>query len=328
MSISICLSDVNGFSFVKNSRKYYDDCAQILSEHLLAIVKPAALKTFSTLDPLVTVSLDRLDIAIEEKKGETFLSRAARMLQGGGPTDHDDEDDDRSWTSRGTADNNYTGNRSRADSTDTSAAATTLEEGAKPVRDFPGNLTSEPASICQSASSSVAEDEDDAKVRSMASASSIRGCHQEELRCVLAIIRHADRTPKQKLKTNLSEPHILKYFHDHTKDPKKDLKVKAKAPMIDFLRTVKSTLVELESIPENESLRYELMHMRDILERWKIAGLNRKLQIKPKKWETFTTADGETKERCTEVQLILKWVCMHETALTLRDVLEEISSCS
>ena len=202
---------MNGFSFVKNSRKYYDDCAQILSEHILALVKPAALKTFSTLDPLVTTSLDRLDVAIEEKKGESFLARAARMLQGG-PADHDDDDDDRSWTSRGTAEN-YTNNRSRADSADTTAAATTLEEGAKPVRDFPGNLTSEPASMCQSSSSSVAEDES-LKLRQMPTSASVQGCHKEELRCVLAIIRHADRTPKQKLKCNMSEPHILRYFHD------------------------------------------------------------------------------------------------------------------
>ena len=61
-----------------SSRKYYDDCAQILSEHILAMVKPAALRAFSTLDPLVTTSMNRAD---EDKKG-TFLSRATRMLQG------------------------------------------------------------------------------------------------------------------------------------------------------------------------------------------------------------------------------------------------------
>jgi len=175
------------------------------------MVKPAALKTFSTLDPLVTTSLDRLDDVIEEKRGETFLSRAARMLQGG-PTDHDDdeEDDDRSWTSRGTDNGPLSSNRSRANSADT-AAATTLEEGAKPVREFPGNLTSEPASICQSAGSSVAEEESGKPSRTP---SASQGCHQEELRCVLAIIRHGDRTPKQKLKLNMSEPHIIKYYHD------------------------------------------------------------------------------------------------------------------
>jgi hypothetical protein len=52
----------------------------------------------------------------------------------------------------------------------------------------------------------------------------------------------------------------------------KDLKVKAKAPLTEFLETVKTTLAELERSSQTESLRYQLMHMRDILERWKIVG--------------------------------------------------------
>ena len=47
--------------------------------------------------------------------------------------------------------------------------------------------------------------------------------------------------------------------------------------------------------------------MRDILERWKIGGLNRKVQIKPKQWEEFSNEDGETSLRSTEILLILKW---------------------
>jgi Histidine phosphatase superfamily (branch 2) len=36
-------------------------------------------------------------------------------------------------------------------------------------------------------------------------------------------------------------------------------------------------------------------------------GLNRKLQIKPRKFETFVDENGDSRERCTSVQLILKW---------------------
>lgn len=192
--------DVNGWSFVKNSRKYYDDCAQILSEHILAAIRPAHLSGFSTLDPLVTTNLNRLDEPINENQRETFLSRAARMLQGDNGDDHGEPPMDASGSTsppRG------------------EVAVTTLVEGALPVREFPSNLTSEPASICPSASSSIAGESIEANNKPVSKQQqSVTGSHQEELRCVLAIIRHGDRTPKQKLKINMREPHILKFFHD------------------------------------------------------------------------------------------------------------------
>jgi inositol hexakisphosphate/diphosphoinositol-pentakisphosphate kinase len=39
----------------------------------------------------------------------------------------------------------------------------------------------------------------------------------------------------------------------------------------------------------------------------KIVGLNRKLQIKPKKYEEYVDEKGDKKERATAVQLILKF---------------------
>lgn len=44
---------------------------------------------------------------------------------------------------------------------------------------------------------------------------------------------------------------------------------------------------------------------RNVLERWKFTGLTRKLQIKPRKFDT--DPDTGEKLRCKEVQLILKW---------------------
>ena len=81
--------------------------------------------------------------------------------------------------------------------------------------------------------------------------------------------------------------------------------------MTEFLSTVKVALVAIQKdrSSDTEAVRYHLMHMRDILERWKIVGLNRKLQIKPRKFEDYVDqTTGEIRTRCTEVQLILKWV--------------------
>ena len=51
----------------------------------------------------------------------------------------------------------------------------------------------------------------------------------------------------------------------------------------------------------------KLLHMRDILERWNITGLNRKLQMKPLKWDEYVNSDGLKILKCTQLQLILKW---------------------
>ena len=249
----------------------------------------------------------------------------------------------------------------------------TLEEGAVPVRDIPHQLVTEPPSVAASANSSIVGD-DNRSAGSLADHAEWRtgpghlgrgvdsaagttaaavggsnspdkrapsvgdgGTHQEELRCVIAIVRHGDRTPKQKLKSNMSEPLVLEYFHKHSENCKKDLKVKAKKPMEEFVKTVKQMIAQKEaeqaeawkpqvpsgtmimatgeaSTSNNRNLLYKLRHMRDVLLRWKITGLNRKLQIKPRKWEEVIIEsddnDGDKDEtvlRCTEVQLILKW---------------------
>lgn len=265
------------------------------------MVKPSEFTAFSTLDPLVKMSLTRVE---EEKKAPLLFSRATRMLQGEPSDDDDDEVLDGDGTVHSEAQQGD--NVSTAGTVELlSNAAATLREGAVPVREFPNNLTSEPASLAQSTNSSVGEDERESLRKSSSSVSIVTASHQEELRCVLAIVRHGDRTPKQKLKVVMNEPHILKYFHDHSSDCRKDLKVKSKVPMTEFLQTVKETLVGLED--SECSVRQQLMHIRDILERWKIVGLNRKLQLKPRKFADILNEDGKMVRRCSEIQLILKW---------------------
>ena len=134
---------------------------------------------------------------------------------------------------------------------------------------------------------------------------------KEELRCVITVIRHGDRSPKQKLKIKITDPVILNYFHKHSSNCRKDLKIKDRNPMKEFLEVCKNLISEKEAIQEKSVDEKELLmkpqHTRDILEKWTIGGLNRKLQLKPQKWSEDVDGDGNMYEKCTKVLLILKW---------------------
>lgn len=284
--------DVNGWSFVKSSRKYYDDCAQLLTEHMLAAVKPKALIGFSALDPLLTTMKDFVQTPRRRRQHKPVSRKVSVSLESCPASPMKDSDmikDDASYLSN-------------------QSAAATLEDGAKPVREMPDMLMKNPIA---SAHSSVNGD-DDTQTSTNTDMTVANGTHQEELRCVITVVRHGDRTPKQKLKVNMSEPLLLKYFHKHSKNCKKDLKIKDKKPMREFLTTVLATIAEKEATLDRRALKsdkilYKLRHMRDVLERWKIGGLNRKLQMKPRKWDESVDQQGKKILRCSELQLILKW---------------------
>jgi Histidine phosphatase superfamily (branch 2) len=207
--------------------KYYDDCAQVLSEHIICSVKPAAHRFFSTLDPLVTTSLNR--------ESGANLALACRRIQIAEEAYARYEDQNqfnnlvRPNIGKKSINNDFLYDGVSSDEATTTEVslksdAATLIEGALPVREFPDNLTSEPAPIAKSSIDSFGRNDDlngsdrsngDGMARPFKSRSnSFAGTHQEELRCIIAIVRHGDRTPKQKLKINLSEPHILRYFHE------------------------------------------------------------------------------------------------------------------
>lgn len=76
------------------------------------------------------------------------------------------------------------------------------------------------------------------------------------------------------------------------------------------METVNSVIDDLEAKgvkKNNRDALYKARHIRDILQRWKFSGLNRKLQMKPRKWIEKETPDGEMITKCSELQLIVKW---------------------
>ena len=205
--------DVNGFSFVKNSRKYYDDCALILSEILLM-----ALRSDNKLVPSTSAP-----ICIYHTPANTPHKREMSNKQ------------------------------------------------------------------------EVVNSYKDDKVL-------------EELTCVIAIVRHGDRTPKQKIKVTVDDPRYLAYFRDESNSPKKELKVKGKSGLLKFLAVTKDIIVERETAHDKGELTRKLRQIRDVLERWEITGINRKVQLKPTKVEDVLNEQGEvTGHVATELLIILKW---------------------
>lgn len=65
-----------------------------------------------------------------------------------------------------------------------------------------------------------------------------------ELRCVLAIIRHGDRTPKQKMKVVVEDERFFALFHKNGGVNKKEIKMKRPNQLMEVLELTKQILVE------------------------------------------------------------------------------------
>lgn len=261
-------------------RKYYDDCAQILTEHMLAALKPKSKVSFSTLAPLLATMDDHVGSDLsggrpkkKKKSGhsrkKSIADRVKMMLTGEVSAEEDPvvrEENDASSYGTSSFGNGFGPGDFYEDPVDFTT---------NPVRNLPDQLTTEPASsasIVPSGASSLA-DLDDVSIKSSKSGVVVTATHQEELRCIITIIRHGDRTPKQKLKGNINGKRILQYFHDHTKNVKKDLKIKKKKDMTAFLETVQAVITDMEEedAEKNRHLLYRARHIRDILTRWKFS---------------------------------------------------------
>ncbi|CAG9465009.1 unnamed protein product [Pedinophyceae sp. YPF-701] len=253
--------DVNGWSFVKSSKKYYDDCAGILRSIILSALAPHRL-IMSPPRPLAS--------QIEEESASAYNDDAV-------PRPDDDEPDRASY---------------------------------------------------------------------------------EELRCVLAVVRHGDRTPKQKVKVKVSHPLFLELLRQHMDiegGKAKQAKLKTPQQMQDLLDATRQVVVEYETLltadsrnnssampsspaetptgksgtvrlataysdapnsPSTNSAKAKKSDADDVqdkLDKLRIvkavleqggyfSGVNRKAQMKPTAWEY---REGEL-PRCTELLLIVK----------------------
>jgi len=214
--------DVNGWSFVKNNHKYYDDFALIMCDLL------------------------------RKAMGVTSLPRFMPM--------------------------NHSGNVSFDDDTDTDQELNGDSLGnVKGLQEEPG-----PGETSM----------------------------HEELRAVIAVVRHGDRTPKQKLKIITRNPSLLGLFEKYGNPfGKEELKLKSATQLSDVLAIIVKRIEhaqilgaeEEDSDSEERNLFEMLLQARTVLEmHGTFRGINRKVQLKPMEWHPESG-------KVTVAQFVLKW---------------------
>eukprot|EP00939_MAST-03C_sp_MAST-3C-sp1_P004136 g4136.t1 len=329
--------DVNGWSLVKNSPKYWSDCAHILTEIML-----------KTLDP------PRLELAGARGGGER---RHRQCRRGGDPP--------------GVVDDDEMARMASTDSTTTLSAFTPAssaggDDGADPTTHSTGETAKTATSFTSFVVPGSSSSAKDGNVHDATHVVAPTVCakrpalavhHRAELRCVVAVFRHGDRTPKQKMKMKTSHPSILNLYTKYCmkKFGKKrgagigrgDNTVYAGSPSLNAETSVTTTpaqkLTEADdeghhSIFEKEVLLRTATELQDVLDMVRallqnvrvgedesdgseselpvakltqlksvlemyggFRGINRKVQLKPKKWYR------DKKSGVKEVLLVLKW---------------------
>ncbi|XP_020211346.1 inositol hexakisphosphate and diphosphoinositol-pentakisphosphate kinase VIP2 isoform X1 [Cajanus cajan] len=137
----------------------------------------------------------------------------------------------------------------------------------------------------------------------------------EELRCVIAVIRHGDRTPKQKVKLKVTEEKLLNLMMKYNGGrPRAETKLKSAVQLQDLLDAtrmlVPRTRPDRESDSEAEVEHAEkLRQVKAVLEEGgHFSGIYRKVQLKPLKWIKVAKSSGEgEEERPVEALMVLKY---------------------
>uniref|UniRef100_A0A8C7F5S7 Inositol hexakisphosphate and diphosphoinositol-pentakisphosphate kinase n=1 Tax=Oncorhynchus kisutch TaxID=8019 RepID=A0A8C7F5S7_ONCKI len=129
-----------------------------------------------------------------------------------------------------------------------------------------------------------------------------------ELRCVIAIIRHGDRTPKQKMKMEVRHPLFFALFEKYGGYKSGKLKLKKPKQLQEVLDIARLLLAELgqHTDCEIEEKKGKLEQLKTVLEMYgHFSGINRKVQL------TYLPNGQPKASKCpTEgpsLLLVLKW---------------------
>jgi inositol hexakisphosphate/diphosphoinositol-pentakisphosphate kinase len=245
--------DVNGFSFVKTSKKYYDDAATMLREMMTRFMG-------RHLDRKVSISgLPPLPVVGETGVSPLLAPSASQALAPPLPPSPLARTSDHPTPA------------------DASAEAFALGE------EFPGG-----GGVTRDRTAS-SFNEPDASGENM------------ELRCVIGIFRHGDRTPKEKLKLKTDNALWIALHKQHASSPRDELKLKSSSELKSVLKTATKIIEQLKQSTAREQVEEQdnedddeidiekriqiLEHLIRALSRGgSFSGINRKVQIKPLKW--------------------------------------------
>ncbi|XP_075860415.1 inositol hexakisphosphate and diphosphoinositol-pentakisphosphate kinase 1 isoform X10 [Microcebus murinus] len=134
-----------------------------------------------------------------------------------------------------------------------------------------------------------------------------------ELRCVIAIIRHGDRTPKQKMKMEVTHPRFFTLFEKHGGYKTGKLKLKRPEQLQEVLDITRLLLAELEKEPggEIEEKTGKLEQLKSVLEMYgHFSGINRKVQLTYYPHGVKASNGGQDPQggaQAPSLLLVLKW---------------------
>ncbi|EDO36324.1 predicted protein, partial [Nematostella vectensis] len=133
-----------------------------------------------------------------------------------------------------------------------------------------------------------------------------------ELRCVIGIIRHGDRTPKQKLKMEIRHPRFIQLFKRHNSHNEKKLKLKRPKQLQEILDIVRDLLEEHHAGVTMFENPNKLRQLKNVLEMYgHFSGINRKIQLKYLGFVKDTPDSSEKAYKSSKdeeaILLIMKW---------------------
>ncbi|XP_072201250.1 inositol hexakisphosphate and diphosphoinositol-pentakisphosphate kinase 1 isoform X2 [Excalfactoria chinensis] len=133
-----------------------------------------------------------------------------------------------------------------------------------------------------------------------------------ELRCVIAVIRHGDRTPKQKMKMEVKHPRFFELFEKYDGYKTGKLKLKKPEQLQEVLDIARQLVVELgtHSDCEIEERKSKLEQLKSVLEMYgHFSGINRKVQLTylPHGHPKAASEDEARREPSPSLLLVLKW---------------------